>query len=42
MWFAKEIALQKDCEKPREPMDLHLNDMKPLGAQCLVESTSQG
>ena len=37
MWFAKEIALQKDSEKPREPVDLRLSNMKPLGAQWLVK-----
>ena len=37
MWFAKEIALQKDGEKPREPVDLWLSNMKPLGAHWLVE-----
>ena len=37
MWFAKEIALQNDGEKPREPVDLRLSNMKPLGAQWLVE-----
>ena len=37
MWFAKEIALQKDGEKPREAVDLQLSNINPLGAQWLVE-----
>ena len=37
MWFAKEIALQKNGEKPNEPVDLCLSKIKPLGAQWLLE-----
>lgn len=37
MWFAKEITLQKDCEKSRESIHLQLSNMKPLEAQWLVE-----
>ena len=37
MWFAKEIALQKNDEKPIEPVDLRLSNMKPLAARWLLE-----
>ena len=36
-WFAQQVAAQKRGEKPVEPVDLHLNMMKPLGAQWMVE-----
>ena len=37
MWFAKEIALQKNDKNPNEPVDLRLSKIKPLGAQWLLE-----
>ena len=36
-WFAQQVAAQKKGEKPVEPVDLRLSNMKPLGAQWMVE-----
>ena len=36
-WFAQQVAAQKRGEKPVEPVDLRLSNMKPLGAQWMVE-----
>ena len=36
-WYADSVSTQFSGTKPRQPVDLHLSVVKPLGAKWLVD-----